>query len=335
MRALHVVVAAGALVAGAFATACAALLGFEDAVDLHDGGSLFDVTADGLVAPSEASGMVCVPAPPSQFWVGPLILYEARGASLPPRPDCPAPYVFSYDLYADPTGSPAECNCACSAPMNVACSPPVMSLFANSPNCDAGMPCPTPTKAINPTCTPLPVGGGCGGPHFTISAPMPEGGSCAASSGQPSLPPSSWTTEVRLCKFDAGPGGCPEGKVATPVIGLPFEPNYCVTQRTDTQCPPTYPKKRTYYDTYADERACDPCTCGPPVGVTCGGTVTTGDNNCMGGAVYAVPLTTCTNDPKMAAFFSGGADGGSCAPQSHPKGGLTPTTPPTTVCCVQ
>jgi hypothetical protein len=50
---------------------------------------------------------------------------------------------------------------------------------------------------------------------------------------------------------------------------------------------------------------------------------------------YTVPLTACTSGLKPAAVFTGSPPvGGRCAPQNHPKGGLTPNTP-TTVCCVQ
>jgi hypothetical protein len=331
MRPVHAVAAASAVSLGALATACSALLGFEDATDLRDGGSLFDVTAGGLVAPSDAAGMVCVPAPPD-LWQGPLIFYEAQGASLPAPPDCPAPYALIYDGHGSPTGPPADCNCTCGPPTNVACTPPVMNLFTNT--CTAGNECAVPTQPIGKTCTNLNLGG-CGGPHFTISGSSPEGGSCAPATPNPTLRPSAWTVEVRLCAFRAAPTGCADGKVATPATGLPFDPNYCIAQKNDTNCPPTYPVKRSYYEAYTDDRACDPCTCGPPTGVTCTGTVTTGGaNTCTGGAVYNVPLTTCTNDPKAAAIFDGGPTGGSCAPQSHPKGGLTATTP-TTVCCVQ
>jgi len=333
MRALHVFVA-GALVAGALATACAALLGFEDAVDLRDGGgALFDVTADGLVGPSEAAGMVCVPTPPD-LWQGPLILFAAQGASLPPPPDCPAPYVRVYDGHANPTGPPADCKCTCGAPTNVACSPPMMNLFNNL--CVAGSECATPHLQLNTTCTNLQITG-CGAARFTIDPSTPAGGSCAPSQPTAMRRPSSWSVEVRLCALSgATPAGCPAGKVATPATGLPFDPTYCVTQRTDTQCPPTYPTKRTYYEAYTDDRGCDPCTCDPPTGVMCGGTVTTGDSNtCARPMTYTVPLTTCTNGLKPAAFFTGDPPvGGSCAPQNHPKGGLTPNTP-TTVCCVQ
>jgi hypothetical protein len=115
---------------------------------------------------------------------------------------------------------------------------------------------------------------------------------------------------------------------------VPFDPNYCIALKAVSGCPSSYPVGRTYFEAYTDTRACDPCTCDTPKGVTCAGSAQVGGAADCKGPPLQLPLS-CANDPKQAGIFIPAAGGlGSCASISHPKGEFKPTTP-TTVCCVQ
>src|SRR5262249_27802301 len=154
------------------------------------------------------------------------------------------------------------------------------------------------------TCTPV-DSGGCSGLHFTATAaPVLSDGSCSPMGPpQQATPPFSWSAEARLCNYrgDAAAVG-PEGKVPTPATGVPFAPHYCVARKDQSECPPSYPAGRRYFQSQTDTRACDPCTCDAPTGVTCAGSVQIGAT-CNGPTSGPLPLACAMGDPKGGAIF--------------------------------
>jgi hypothetical protein len=355
-----------ALVVGA--SACASIWGFQDAVDLPDGGedAGVDVTSaeggsDGTAsdgdageaaasdAPgetaSDASGeaaapcaAACIPAVPPG-WQGPLEIYEGAGGPPPPTPpSCAGAYPsVAYDGNGSPVAPAATCSCSCGAPSGVVCDPPLANYFSDN-TCAAS--CGTKNQPIASTCTPLGLGG-CGGTHITIGSSVASGGTCAPDAGS-QVPAPAWMGDVRLCapSGSTAPSGCDAGEVCAPTTDLPFEPStYCIARNGTWTCPAGFSALRTYYQSSVDTRACTPCTCGAPSGATCtGGTCeASGSTSCQGGSFpLSVPQACANLGALQAALISGlTSNGGSCAPDGgQPTGTFTPTTP-TTICCTQ
>jgi hypothetical protein len=346
------------LLGAASASACAAIWGFQDATDLRDAsvdGSA-DGTADGTIDTNEdrgadqgtgevASGdgaldaspeatatcaQACVAAPPDNTWVGPFAIEEGTMLA-----GCTGPYpAQQYRGYAEASAPAASCTCACGAPEGGTCSDPVTNFWFDNV-CTKG--CGSPNQAIQTSCTPV-TGSGCS--HFTLSAPVASGGSCAPS-GTTEVPDAAWTVNAILCGSDAGTGGCDDGSVCTPTTTGPFLlATYCIATNGDTAtCPSSYPKVRTYFASASDTRGCSTCSCGSPDGSACvGGTTTFYDQpGCSHNPVSEPMPSGCTNNPNgQSGIYTGETPaGGSCSPSGGlPVGTFTPTSP-TTICCTK
>ena len=356
----------GLLIAGLVvaASACASIWGFQDGVDLTDGGGdagadarSADGSSDGTTrdsaagdaaaeaasdAPGEAAGpcaAACVPVAPSG-WQGPLEIFEGVGGPPPPAPPgCAGGYpAVAYDGKASPVAPAATCSCACSAPSGGACSPPLANYFSDT-GCTQS--CGTTNQAIASTCTVLALGTCPGSARFAIGSSVASGASCTPDAGS-QVAPAAWTGNARLCAPSGAlaTSGCDAGEVCTPLTALPFQPStYCVARSGMMPCPASYPVQRTYYESGTESRGCTPCTCGAPLGAAC-----------TGGTLEANPNSTCQNTPTpfpvpqactrlngaQAALISGlTLDAGPCAPDGgQPTGAFAPTTP-TTICCTQ
>ncbi len=351
------------------ATACASIWGFQDAVDLSDGGvdasleagsldgARRDGPASGDAAPDVASeaGLdasvdsageasaggctnACVPAAPSG-WQGPLEIYEGVGGPPPPAPPgCGGAYAtLAFDGNGAPAAPAATCTCSCGSPGGGTCGAPLANYFSDT-NCTQS--CGTPNQPIGPSCTTLGLGT-CGGTHVTIGASPPTGGSCTPDAGSHVVPP-AWGGDVRLCAASVAPtgSGCTAGEVCAPATTLPFEPStYCVAASGTPACPAGYPVQHVYYGSFSDTRGCSACTCSDPP-----------DASCAGGTAEAYGATSCTGPPsssgvpescsslgaQRAAMVTGLTwTAGPCQPSGGaPTGAFTPTTP-TTICCTQ
>jgi hypothetical protein len=364
MRSAKPLVMAGLL---AVCSSCAAVLGFEDALDLH-GDPLAaksgdeDARAGDAGAPADGSGReptteassppgpsggdatpesggaavttsTCVPAPPAE-WNGPLAIYLRNGSTLPA---CDGTYgTHVYDGFASPTSAPASCACTCGAPTGVGCSASTIDLFADV-GCLVGCGAPAQPIATSSLCTAIDMTG-CDNPRMRITAGEPSGGACAPVATQ-NVPPPSWASSARLCARSAGlppSTSCAEGHVAALKTSGPFEADsYCVARQGEWECPSGYPHAHTFHEDVEDTRACTSCTCGEPSGATCDGPTGYSGPSCGSGAK---PLDKATCGPlgsTKSATSPATATGGSCAPVGgEPTGAVTPITP-TTVCCTK
>jgi hypothetical protein len=345
------------LLAGASASACAAIWGFQDATDVRDASTdgYADTTVDnaedrsadqgtGDVAPgdggfvdttpdADASCPVCVAAPPNG-WVGPYAIEQGMTVVGCANGSYPAQ---AYVGYAEASAPPASCTCACGTPEGGTCSDPVANYWFDN-TCTFS--CGTPNQAIQVSCTLL---GGSGCNHFTLSASVPSGGACPASPTT-AVPEAGWTATAILCASEAGTGGCDAGSVCTPKAGFPYATGtYCVATTGAAMCPASYPNGHTYYGPKGtDTRGCTPCTCGVPDGSACvGGTTTFYDQpGCSHNPAIEPMPTGCTNFPDKngSGTYSGETpSGGSCLPSGGiPSGTFTPDpTSATTICCNQ
>lgn len=322
------------------AVACGSVFGFEDPVfDTSvnadagsDGGT--DVytgpVVDTPIAPGDPS-RTCVPKPPAD-WQGPLIIFEGSGSPPPEPPECPSGYRTDavYDGNTNLVAADAACTCEC-APEATDCDATVV-LFADK---DCKNPCGTPQKVTAPAnvCTALTAACAFG----KMTAATYEPGTCAPSTKSKSVPPTTWAARGRVCAPIApSEAGCPVDRIATPTTGLPFTTNtYCIAKSGEDTCPTTYPRQRVYYAAISDGRDCD-CTCGAPTGGGCSGSGTLSDStsDCVAGAKSIVMDGQCRDTKKPAVRFQTTSMAGKCAPESHPKGNATPTTP-TTICCTR
>lgn len=111
--------------------------------------------------------------------------------------------------------------------------------------------------------------------------------------GAESKPAPTWTERVQECIIGPLDGdGCPNGEACIPPLPDGFA--LCLYRFGDdltaADCPAAYPSFHKVYahGTVQDERACEPCSCGPPEGAACSALVSAfSDGNCgtMLGAV--------------------------------------------------
>jgi hypothetical protein len=297
----------------------------------------------------DGGGVLCEPAAPAG-WAGPYaILEQVRGdAGLPTPLSCPATYGSQpvLDGVGMPDETPADCGCFCRPPTNIACSGDVtIQLFS-----DTACQHPLGSGAVSSGCTNYPPLAGAMG--ATVSGPPVTAGNCQAGTEHaPTLVGPEWTSEVRLCSPITPPtaGACKGDRVSMPVAPAPYEAaNYCVTKSAPALCPAAYPSTRTYYALAADgglglsdSRTCS-CNCSEPTGSCTAMLATSKTGGCGGGPAMpsgALPIS-CT--PVGPPFGQSGSistamplDGGaSCMPSQVSDGGVTPSSPPLTVCCL-
>jgi hypothetical protein len=309
---------------GGSVTGCADIWGFQDAVDLRDGGG----------ADAAETACNCVASSP-EGWTGPLEIFEGSGGS--DAPACGSTYgTDAYDGTATPSAPPATCSCSC-GPADGACTPPAVLLFKDG-SCTQS--CGPSRQELGAGCTSLDVGSCNGGAHFTVASPtaMP-GARCVPSLAQ-TLPPVTWANRARLCAPASAPpvATCAAGQICAAATEPAFEAaTYCVLRLGESPCPPGYPHGRTYYGSVAEGRTCSPCSCGVPAGGTCGNATVSLSMGpgCSGGSTVSAPSDCEPLSGMSVASFSGGmeASGGACpSAGGQPGGSVTPATP-TTICC--
>lgn len=390
-------------------SACAAIWGFQDAIDLRDSGvevtpdatdlgdtdstvgsidstvddggtpdgdaiaplvdaALVDAPADALE--EDAAPIVvctaCAPPLPGFGWTGPYELYQlaaavtADGAApdagvggLPSCEQIGSPWVEAFDLHALPEAGLAACTCSCGSPSGAVCSAPVATYF-DDPLCK--VPCAIASTTIGSACTPLaPPIAGCMAIHTEFSATLEDAGTCSVDASA-LAPPLMWQESARLCAPSAvdtttaptGPasGACEAG-ICVPGIGSAFENTYCTVYADIVSCPDAgYAVRHAYDDAghpyYAgaiDTRACTPCGCAPPAGVTCAMDAGTSTAMSAGTCVDPMPIGTCTSTAAPSTFATATAApaGGACATTpdgGEPVGTVVPTAP-YTICCTQ
>jgi len=305
---------------------CASIWGFHDAKDFADA-NVGESGGPEAGAPDALAGEGCVCVPTPSGWEGPFaILHPDAGTGS----SCTAPYPNpSYNAGVSDAGA-ATCECACDAPTGMRCG--VVHTYYPDAQCQQKY-CARSTLSDG-GCSPIST---CAKPaYFTLSEPSVSGGQCTPIATVDASTP-SWTLQAVLCAASDVTTGteCPVTEACLPRAQAPFDDDtYCITKLGALPCPTGF--NRFVYDegTGVDSRGCSACTCGPPSGAECGGSVTTYADSTCGG------IGTTVEPPVLCAEVSASSltatltlpEGGSCAPSGgQPTGAFTPTV--STICC--
>jgi hypothetical protein len=288
----------------------------------------------------------CAPAVPPGGWVGPLSLWQGTGTETPP--DCGDSGGFPTEVGAGGvglTGADPSCPaCSCNAPIGVSCAIGSATFFAAASCVTQGGTLNVPANICQPFVTlsfdPASV--------RWATAPASGGACIPKQTGNPSIPPAQWATQMLACGDGATAGaGCGAG-VCVPRPAPPFDDALCVYQAGDVPCPPgPYSLRTLFYTTAGDTRDCSACDCGAPTGTTCAGTVKLyTDTACSVEEVIlssvsqcaALPPDTTTPPPpylsQRSMIYQGAPTGsGSCASIPSKGSGTVAEEDPLTVCC--
>jgi hypothetical protein len=162
---------------------------------------------------------------------------------------------------------------------------------------------------------------------------------CTPSTPEPSKPAWTWDRTVRQCK--PLQKGCAAGQVCIPGV-VPDGFDLCRYSMGDVECPPGYYGERSVlYMGASDDRGCEDCACGAPVGTACEAYVSVYKDGTCG-----TPLvqTTVSTVPLCLDVTPGSALGslhaawvtdmpGSCAPSGGTPIGDVQPAQPVTLCC--
>jgi hypothetical protein len=270
----------------------------------------------------------CVPAPPVG-WTGPVAIWE--GAEGPPA--CSGDYSASVlDALENLVAGDAQCTCDCGHLTGAICPSSFTATVYSDPGCNTA--CDSVVVSAG-AC--VDVHGQCANVHGIGASPQALDGGCAPKASTV-VPKPAWGLLARACEPAVAPvqNGCSAGQICAPAPAAPMEARLCVFQSGDVACPAGgYSVKRTVFAGVHDTRACTPCSCGAPTGVSCTATLQEGCGQT--GPVNQLP-TACggLSDPGSVMLLAPlVASGGSCSPMGGaPAGSATPSSP-TTVCCMQ
>ena len=291
----------------------------------QEGGAPEGGTEGGVV--TCGSGQSCVPAPPGG-WSGPIQFYYAAGTA----PACPGTSTPAFAGGTGLNGAPATCStCSCGS-ATITCG----ASFDFYEGSTSGCATPCGSQVVT-TCAPVATGCTQAGIGFSVNAVV-AGGSCTPSAQNPSVPPTSWTTNAKACLNGASTsctgGVCTESAASNYAI--------CIYQAADVPCPSTgYTTKQLVYSSVTDGRTCTPCGCGTPGGTCSGGSVSLADEGTCTTETFARNMPTgCANPPVSATGLFAEvkvaptlADAGTCPPDGGAPTGSAAPASPMTVCC--
>ena len=149
--------------------------------------------------------------------------------------------------------------------------------------------------------------------------------------------------ENHACQVAVVGAGCENDEVCVPRGEAPYDAPICIAQAGEaSSCPSGWSDLTVGYETFTDDRGCNPCTCSA-TGQSCNGaffTVYDLDNCASGGdGTITVSGSTCED---VTIYFDNGSGSvgytaptpdGSCNPGGGgPNGSVMPGTP-TSYCC--
>jgi len=272
-------------------------------------------------------------------------------------PACPprAPNLL-FEAYADLSAVAHTCPaCAC-GPSETTCAAPQTWSAVAAPCAGAGNAAKTPFDAPNEwtgvcnTATKILADGVCAGgvpcvQSVLVDPPQAIGAACTpVQSGEETKPgpPWSWATFARGCAEELDN----VDECGSPSLESTGAYYHCARlEQADDLCPSDFPERHELFQIATDERACAPCTCGPPAGGDCAMKVGAfSDEACEApaGSAYAElnEPAICFDVPDGAALRSKSAEQvfsspGTCAPGGGaPMGQVVPANPVTWCCYV-
>lgn len=227
---------------------------------------------------------VCLPAPPAG-WFGPYFFWMGDEADVPQCSDLPGVLNELYSGYGD-LDAPTHCDaCACAQPTG-SCAVPA-TVTASAATCAGDGPGATHTPFNSPpkwdgTCTSanaIPPGKLCGGvpcvQSVTIAPLTLKESGCLPIQPLNVQPPPVWKKFGRACTGEAKVTHCETGGVCAPIVPSP-QFKQCIGHDGDSdysKCPPGYPERSVFYNSFTDNRSCEACACKAPTGSTCTGSI--------------------------------------------------------------
>ncbi|MDI1445950.1 hypothetical protein [Polyangium sp. 6x1] len=220
-------------------------------------------------------GTCVVPAPD---WA-PVLL--ATGAEID-VPVCPenAPEI-AFEGRPAPGAWGLVCpTCTCDSPVGGGCHVPTTWTVTSDACAGGGVNTsfdpPTAWEGKCSATNSIPAGLQCGGVPcvggIDISAPTIEEPPCTPHGDDPPPGPAHLVTGgfgapfARACARAPWPA-CEGEEVCLPLSGAPFAT--CLMHAGDESCPEGWPVKRLLYGQVDDQRQCEACSCGPPMGAMC------------------------------------------------------------------
>lgn len=268
---------------------------------------------------SECDGRVCLEVPDG--WSGPVLVEEGTVGS---TSDCGTTEAFIANTGLN--ASAAGCECECGDP-GVDCDGQLTTLNrASSGGC---MDFTASEEMVNNGCTDTAYYDD-SWMWFRVEDADTAGESCDPSFSE-SVPPASWTNEVRGCEAPQS-SSCGDSGTC-----LDFETSgldVCIWRPGDEECPSQSFTKTVAYQGFSDTRACTDCSCGNVVG-ECTGQITYNSNEtCSLGAQGPVDELDCffLETPARSASVSVSSDY-SCSPIGGAATGDAEPTQPVTYCC--
>ena len=346
--------------------ACATILDFQDPVDRvaaaseRNDGAATTVTADpnapapGPTSSTDSGGndvattteksddeldatvakeCRCVPTAPAG-WSGPFVVAQGSGDV----PGCIAGSDYELEAYAgrsESTAGPAQCSCSCGAPVEVACSVPTASLYAD-------VACLTPVCHVAESalgCTDVLA---CDVASKKVVAvgfgeTTPSGGRCVPSATV-TVPAVGWKRSIRLCAPRSTAADCDGGVCQTTPSPLFSKTNRCIKKDGDiAQCPAAFPVRQLFHSGSSDTRGCTACACDAPAGVACHGGASIVSGSCKDAPAPALDLLGCqaVGSGARVVTTAGTPTGGSCEASGGQATGAFTEGAPTTVCCLE
>jgi len=298
--------------------------------DTSTGGD--DTTTGGPSCPEESHACVAVP----DGWTGPVLLREPEDPEA--RAQCPKAYPDATPAGgADLEAEAAECGCSCGDAAGATCAlATTLNYWGTDPTCSEG----TPVESLNvftTICNAL----GLNIPsdsYFQVEPVLVEGGACAPEAAL-NVPPATFGRNGLTCGGAELLEGCDDD--AEVCVPRPDGESLCVWQAGDEDCPEGFEGRRElYHQALDDQRACNECTCGDPVGLCDNAVITMFANVCnppVSGSIIASGecYPGSAIQPTQSAIFDVGDPSAFCVAGAAVATGDATPTEPLTVCCAQ
>jgi hypothetical protein len=277
----------------------------------------------------------CVVLPPGD-WEGPVaVLHDAPDDG---EPACEGAFdVIATTVFANLDAAAASCACECEDPTGLSCSSVTVERHTSAGCASLEADWEFSAASCYATIT------GAAGKHWRAYASI-DAGSCDAIETF-SVPAAGFGDRYAACaQAELDTAGCSSGSACVQPPEAPFDGRICIWHSGDLQCPADggYDVRNVYYESFADDRGCEACTCEDAEGACDGGVYLYNPANCSGTPAGQITVgTTCVNLPTLGvegAQINAGntiqpVAGAACDPSDSQAVGEAEGTDPVTFCC--